>query len=267
MLEFKERISEETAFSAAQETSDGISQKLLNNISHPGSDCADAKTRSFDTERMFFHDILNMAGIVDGFSGLIDDAETLEEARTYAASAQRASKILVETIRHYRLMRDAETGVLRVRTAPVNVSALAEELSRIIAAINKGGNKNLNFECPAGLVMETDSVLLGRVLVNMLINAFEATVEGGEVRFTVQPVAGLVVFTVSNSITIPDEMREHLFHPDNSTRGYGHGLGLYSVKLLGEKYLGGKISCSSLPGAGTVFTAEFPVRAFFNSCA
>jgi len=110
-------------------------------------------------------------------------------------------------------------------------------------------------------------MLLRRVLLNMLSNAFEATSAGEAVDFTVREMAGFVIFSVVNSAVIPDELRRNLFKPDNSSKGRGHGLGLYSMKLLAEQYLGGRIGYGSVRGAGTVFMAEFPQRAFVKSCA
>lgn len=259
-MEFKER-TDGTLPLKAEKTSE-ITERLLNSVVHP-----ERTAPSLADERTFFHDLLNMASIVDGFTTIIEEAETLAETREFAANARRAARILTDTVSHYRLMRDAETGNLRANILPVNVSGLAVELAGFAEVLNRPLGKRLVLECPVGLAMETDAVLLRRVLLNMLFNAFEATPSGGQVRFAVAPAAGMVVFSVANSALIPEETRAHLFQPDNSRRGYGHGLGLYSIKLLGEKYLGGRIACQSEPGTGTVFTAEFPVRAFLSSCA
>ncbi len=234
--------------------------------------CADStrfsgRALDADLERVFFHDILNMAGVVEGFSEVIADAKTLAEAKTSAVHISRASKIMVDAIRHYHLMRDAKTGALRVKIEPVKASELVTELASSLAEVNALCNKELTLTCPPDLVLETDAVLLRRILINMLTNAFEATPCGGEVDLTAKEVAGLVVFTVANSTVIPAEMRPNLFRPDHSTKGPGRGLGLYSIKLLGEQYLNGKIGFASVPNAGTVFMAEFPIRAFVKSCA
>lgn len=218
-------------------------------------------------ERIFFHDLVNMAGVVDGFSEIIAEAETLDEAKASAADVRRAARSMVDAIRHYRLMRDAETGALRVEIKPVNVSRLVTDISASLGELNRPAGKKLNLDCPAQLVMETDAVLLRRVLLNMLSNAFEAESAGEAVDFTVREMAGFVIFSVINSAVIPDELRRNLFQPDNSSKGHGHGLGLYSMKLLAEQYLGGKIGYVSVKGAGTVFMAEFPQRDFVKSCA
>jgi sensor histidine kinase regulating citrate/malate metabolism len=43
-----------------------------------------------------------------------------------------------------------------------------------------------------------------------------------------------------------------------STKGSGHGLGTYSIKLITEKYLQGRVSFVSNREEGTRFTVQYP---------
>ena len=47
-----------------------------------------------------------------------------------------------------------------------------------------------------------------------------------------------------------------MFQRSFSTKGAGRGLGTYSIKLLGEKYLNGKVGFISEQGRGTIFSVE-----------
>jgi sensor histidine kinase regulating citrate/malate metabolism len=47
-----------------------------------------------------------------------------------------------------------------------------------------------------------------------------------------------------------------LFRRSFSTKGRGRGIGTYSMKLLGEKYLKGRVWFTSSPNAGTTFFIE-----------
>ena len=70
---------------------------------------------------------------------------------------------------------------------------------------------------------------------------------------------GGVRFTVRNEGVIPPMVQEHIFQRSFSTKAqYGRGLGTYSMKLLGERYLGGKVSFVSNAECGTVFSLELP---------
>ena len=50
-----------------------------------------------------------------------------------------------------------------------------------------------------------------------------------------------------------------IFSRTFSTKGFGRGIGTYSVKLFTEQYLKGKVEFVSESGIGTVFTLVLPV--------
>jgi signal transduction histidine kinase len=52
-----------------------------------------------------------------------------------------------------------------------------------------------------------------------------------------------------------------MFQRSFSTKGAGRGLGSYSVKLLSERYLNGKVSFTSSEDEGTTFIARYPAAA------
>jgi len=106
----------------------------------------------------------------------------------------------------------------------------------------------------------TDASLVLRVLGNMVKNALEATPEGGTVRVTVEADPLAVSFHVANEAVMPPEVRLQLFHRSFSTKGPGRGLGTWSMKLLGERYLRGRVTFTSREGEGTVFTFTLPRR-------
>lgn len=70
-----------------------------------------------------------------------------------------------------------------------------------------------------------------------------------------------IVFWVHNPSVIPLEVQLQLFQRSFSTKGLGRGIGTYSVKLLTEKYLGGKVYFKSNEDEGTTFYVELPFKA------
>ena len=100
-------------------------------------------------------------------------------------------------------------------------------------------------------------------MLAMLINALEATPEGGRVRVGVERGAGDTV-RISIADTgrgIPPDVIDHIFEPFFTTKAQaaGVGLGLAIVYGIIERHHG-TIDVESRPGGGTVFTIELPVR-------
>ncbi|MCP4457600.1 MAG: sensor histidine kinase, partial [Cytophagales bacterium] len=59
-----------------------------------------------------------------------------------------------------------------------------------------------------------------------------------------------------NDKYIKPEVQNQLFKRSFSTKGAGRGFGTYSMKLLGEKYLNGKVWFESTIKDGTTFYIE-----------
>jgi len=101
---------------------------------------------------------------------------------------------------------------------------------------------------------------LQQVLVNTLLNAIQASPEGGEVRVALRDLGGRsAVEIVDQGPGIPPEYREQVFDPFFSTKpeGEGSGLGL-SVSYGIIKRHGGEIQVESGSGEGTRLRLELP---------
>jgi signal transduction histidine kinase len=100
--------------------------------------------------------------------------------------------------------------------------------------------------------------LVARILGNLVKNALEASPAGAEVTVRGEARGGHPEFTVHNPGAMPAEVQHQLFQRSFSTKGRDRGLGTYSVKLLAERYLGGRVSFESTPDRGTTFRVELP---------
>lgn len=69
-----------------------------------------------------------------------------------------------------------------------------------------------------------------------------------------------ITIFIKNSASMSDEVRHQIFQRAFSTKGFGRGIGTYSVKLLTEKYLGGKVSFTTNQKEGTTFVIELPIK-------
>jgi signal transduction histidine kinase len=98
-----------------------------------------------------------------------------------------------------------------------------------------------------------------RVLQNMVLNALEATPVGGVVRVGATVSSDAIEFAVWNDAVIPPEIARRIFQRNFTTKSeLGHGYGTYSMKLLGERMLGGSVTFTSQPGEGTCFRCRLP---------
>lgn len=90
--------------------------------------------------------------------------------------------------------------------------------------------------------IKTDRILLMRILLNLLINAFEASAPGDTVRLSQTCTKTDIVFQVHNSGVIPAHLRARIFQRNFSTKAkLGRGLGTWSIKLFAEQYLNGRV--------------------------
>lgn len=107
---------------------------------------------------------------------------------------------------------------------------------------------------------------LGQVVMNLLINAFEALPErpraDNRVAMTLRPDGDHVVLQIEdNGVGIPKETVERIFDPFFTTKSQGGtGLGLAITRQIVEES-GGRIAVESEPGRGTRFAVRLPVAA------
>jgi signal transduction histidine kinase len=103
---------------------------------------------------------------------------------------------------------------------------------------------------------------INQVLLNLLLNAIQASEPGGvvEVRTRAEPDA-VVVEVEDHGAGIAPEHRPHIFEPFFTTQPVGRGMGLgLSVSYGIVRSHGGAIEVDSRPGHGSTFLVRFPLR-------
>jgi hypothetical protein len=89
----------------------------------------------------------------------------------------------------------------------------------------------------------------------MIKNALEAIPQGQTVTLQCQEQGDDVVFSVNNPGVMPRDVQRQVFQRSFSTKSKsGRGIGTHSIKLLGERYLGGEVGFTSDPSDGTTFS-------------
>lgn len=211
-------------------------------------------------ERIFFHDVLNTAGTVWGFAGLIQGMEP-EKARDFFGHIHSASAMLIDEIKAQRELLAAESNELRKTLREINSLEFLEGIVNSYRGHEISAGRFIETAADSDSVnLTTDPVLLGRVIANMLKNALEASREGETVTLRSRLAGEEVEFSVNNAAVMPREAQLQVFQRSFSTKGTNRGLGTYSIRLLSERYLGGHVSFKSAEGEGTTFFARYPLK-------
>lgn len=217
-------------------------------------DISDEKRRAA-LERIFFHDLLNSAAGLNGILSILKEGTAPEHTRELIDLSEEASRDIIEEIILQRQIRAAENGDLEVIIEGVNSIEMLVSAIGKISSHESGLSKRIELTRDSvDIDFETDKILLQRVLINMLKNAFEATQIEGLVEAGVKNEGNKLIFWVKNDHIISMDVRMQLFQRSFSTKGPSRGLGTYSIKLITENYLKGKVSFISNEKVGTIFS-------------
>jgi signal transduction histidine kinase len=219
-------------------------------------DISDEKRRE-NLEKIFFHDLQNTAGSLNGLLTILKDGTTPEEAHQIIEMSEEASRDILEEILIHRQLRAAENGDLTVDIKLIGSFALLKSAVGRIEGHEVAKEKIIIVEDnSSGAEIKTDRILMQRVIINLLKNALEATEKGGKVYAGIRNFEDKVRFEVKNDKVMPKEVQMQVFQRSFSTKGTGRGVGTYSIKLLSENYLKGKAGFSSSETEGTVFYVD-----------
>jgi signal transduction histidine kinase len=222
-------------------------------------DISDEKRRRM-LEHVFFHDILNSAGALRGLADLLVRAP-IPDKNEIAGDVWSVADRMIDEIKSQKLLAAAENNELLVEHSPLQVKRFLQELIHSYQEHEAGrGRRILLDPHTRDVTLQTDRTLLWRVLGNMLKNALEATAPGETVTLGCRLGMEQVELWVHNPGEIPEPARLQIFQRSFSTKGAGRGLGTYSIKLLGERYLGGQVSFTTSAAQGTTFRLRLPTE-------
>jgi len=221
-------------------------------------DIRDEKRRKV-LEHSFFHDINNIVQAILGFIRLFPGMKGRQDRTRCIDKINYCSMHLVQEISSHEKLLKAERGDLAVDISRMNSLSLLREIADIYA------DKENWPDCEAVVTADSDNVritsdrsLLLRVLGNAAINALEDMSAGDTMKLTCKKSGSEVVFSVHNPGYIPRSVQLRLCQPAFTTKGPGRGIGTHSMKLLGEKYLMGKVWFTTSRQKGTTFYISVP---------
>jgi PAS domain S-box-containing protein len=212
-------------------------------------------------ERIYFHDIINTAGNLLNLTELLEDEIDSKKKSELIHILGQLAKRIIDEINTHRHLVISEKSKINLSLRKIHSM---DFIKNIIGSYNQAdlfeAQSIVITEDSADIEFETDETILGRVLGNMIKNAVEASAPGHTVYVKCCLEDDLIVFSTHNSSVIPNDIQTQLFNRSISTKGAGRGLGIFSMKFLTEKYLGGQISFTSNKKEGTIFKVSYPLK-------
>jgi signal transduction histidine kinase len=208
------------------------------------------------------HEIKNpLAGIKIALSMLIENknlSEAENEITRSSFSQIKRVESLIKEILDFARPKEPQYALTDVNEVIDKTVSFIEAVS---AQANSGAGvkvvKTLATDVPQLLV---DPMQIQQVVMNIVLNAYDAMPEGGTLAVGSALTAGSFVVTISDTGSgIDPQIMGKLFKPFFTTKAKGTGLGLAIIKGIVERH-GGTVDMQSTPGAGTSVTMALPVE-------
>lgn len=196
------------------------------------------------------HDLKNQVSglslVVQNAADFLDDPDFRQDmVRSVFGTVQRMQDLIarLNDLREKRLLQ----------LAPTELTGLSAEITAMLKTerLSVEGNE---------VVAEVDREEIGKVILNLVLNAVESSEDAFPVCVETGALDGQAFVRVHDRGTgmSAEFIRNHLFRPFHTTKKQGLGIGLYQCRQIVEAH-GGRIDVESTPGEGSVFTVLLPL--------
>lgn len=202
------------------------------------------------------HELKNpLAGISGAIQVFRDELSDDDKRRPILAEVLRQITRLDGTVKDLLTYARPRTP----RFAPVRLSALSERVTALLRS--EPAFQRVQFEhsdCSQLPTFDADEHQIEQVLVNLLLNAAQASAAGGTVRLSCAADGAEVTFVVEDDgHGMDDEVARRAFEPFYTTKSRGTGLGLPICRRIVEAHAG-TIQIRSAAGRGTSVQVTLP---------
>jgi len=212
------------------------------------------------------HEMRTPLNAVIGFTQLLRLQPQGEPGKVaeYAEHILRASEHLLGLVNEVLDLQRVEEGRASLRPRPVELAPFLEATLELLRPAAQARSIALTHQVPAGRWVQADDRALRQVLMNMVSNAVKYNRAGGWVTVSLlEGSPGRCVIGIEDTGSgLTDDQLARLFQPferlgHESSGIEGSGLGLVITRSLIEQ-MGGTVSLSSIPGAGTLARIDLP---------
>lgn len=210
-------------------------------------------------ERLFYHDILNTAHNIHGMAELLSNEENQDGNMEYLGLLMKSTVDMIDEINTHRIISNGNHLDYISQPVTLNSFFFFKDMKLEFEAVETGIQRIAIDRRSENFTFTADKVLLKRVVTNMIKNALEAEQGKGLITMGLMSLNGKgAMIWVHNPAWMSEEVQMQVFNRSFSTKGADRGLGTYSMKMLTEKFMKGKISFTSTPSNGTTFIIEIP---------
>ncbi len=221
--------------------------------------------------RILTHELMNSAGPINSTISTLLDLLSEEEISS-TGQVIHHSDVIADVKQGLRIVEDRSRGmvdfVTRFRNltlipvakpSEVNIKSLLDSIGLLLK--DELSNHNVVFSTivSGNINASADRSMLEQILINLVKNAIEATLDSNPARIKISAwkdwVSNIYIEISDNGIGIPAELQSKIFVPFFTTRKSGTGIGLSLSRQLANAQ-GGSLTLSKSLVGETVFTLQ-----------
>ncbi len=207
------------------------------------------------------HDLRQPIHALSLFGGALAKRPLDAQSRDIAEHMDLALQSLASRLDSLLDISKLDAGIVQVNKTAFNMRLMVERLQDEFMPAAQTKNLKVWLDCPDDVFVNTDELLLERIVRNLLSNAIKYT-DQGKIDISVTAKNNKVFIIVNDTGRgVPPEEQEHIFEEfyqlNNPERDHtkGLGLGLAIVKRLSD-LLNLNLNMDSILGGGTCFTLQ-----------
>jgi signal transduction histidine kinase len=203
------------------------------------------------------HDANNVTMVVSSALNLIDSEEKqlATDSRESLKDALEAMETLMRLFRDLKEMGRNRSSTTRVVT---DLNAAVVRIVTLLRGHSALKHCHVTIVAPAPVTLSVFPSMLDQMLINLLLNAADATGGRGHLEVRLHAVGNELRLEVhDDGKGLPEGMEKSLFKPFATTKPHGTGLGLVSVKECALAH-GGRVEYARSPLGGAAFSVCLP---------
>ena len=204
------------------------------------------------------HDLNNLLMALSGF---VEEIKGRKREDSSLHARGDAMDVGIDNLRRLaKRLASAVSLAVPEKAEEVDVKAALNELVAVVRKHPVALFCRISTSEVVPLTLSLNRSLFEEAVLNLLINAAEATGSEGKIDLSLTIDGGSAILAIhDDGPGVPDDLIKDIFEPCFTTKPTGTGLGLLSVQAFAES-CGGEISVSRSPLGGALFQIRIPLQ-------